>query len=215
MLSRLLLLAGLLVATPAAGSGIPDPARSTIPQRLVMCPAGDLSAELILRDFANNPIDQAQVVMDFSGCSAFVHCAHPIPQGVTNLTVDDVNKRIVGTTDANGRLVVQVAMTGSCLSQGNPINIQVYGNGVLLSGSSFLMSPDQNGDLIVDAADEAIMNDKIADPTPLNVLTADFNGDGILDGADLAFLQAHATHVCTDNTPVRRRAWGRLKLLYR
>jgi hypothetical protein len=77
------------------------------------------------------------------------------------------------------------------------------------------MSPDQNGDLVVDAADEAILNDKIANPSQANVLTADLNGDGILDDLDLAVVHAHTNHVCSDRTPVRRSAWGELKLLYR
>jgi hypothetical protein len=218
MLSRLLLTAGLLVTSSTARANVPDPNHCTIPTRVVMCPEGDLSAEFIIRDFADVPIAGAIVVLDFSRCSEFLHCANPIPPGVTNVTVDDVNRHILGVTDANGRIGIQVAMTGPCLDQGNPIEIPMYADGVPLHAGTvptFLMSADQNGDLIVDAFDEAIMNVKIANPTPANIATADLNGDDLLDTTDLAILRGHLAHICNASTPVRRTGWGRLKLLYR
>ena len=214
MRSLLLLLAGLLMSGPAAGQNIPDPATSTIPRRLVVCPEGDLSAEFVMRDFTRNPVDGCVVVMEFNLCPAFVHCAHPLPDGVTNLIVDDSQRRITGTTGPDGRLVFRVKMTGSCTDAlGNPFYIRTYGNGVPMGGP-LLLSPDQNGDLVVDAADETIMNAKMG-IAPKDVGTADLNGDGIVDAGDIAILQAHLTHLCDDSTPVRRSRWGQLKLLYR
>ena len=81
--------------------------------------------------------------------------------------------------------------------------------------TSSLRSPDQDGDLDVDAADEEIMNQSIASPNSATSAASDLNGDGVVDGADLAFLQAHRNHVCDDATGVRRSGWGTLKLLYR
>jgi len=225
MRSHALLLAGLLVASstawaaapPVRGTGIPlnvpDPSTSTIPTRLVVCPEGDLSGEFIFRDFARQPVSGAIVVMLFTNCATFVHCAHPLPNGV-NLIVDDTQKRITGTADQDGRLVFRVKMTGSCLdANDNHLPIQVFADGVPMGGP-LLMSPDQNGDLVVDAADETILNAKMGF-APKDVGTADMNGDGVVDAGDLAILQTHLTHLCDDSTPVRRSRWGQLKLLYR
>jgi hypothetical protein len=88
--------------------------------------------------------------------------------------------------------------------------VAVYDEGVLL-GRRSVVSPDQNGDEIVDAADLALLQAKLglADPT------GDFDGDGIVTAADVTLLQAHMGHACSAATPARPTSWGRLKLIYR
>src|SRR5262245_35673140 len=143
--------------------------------------------------------------------TAFIHCAVPFPAGVTNLTLDETNQRIIGVTGPEGKLVLPVKMAGST---GPRFQLSVYADGVPI-GNPLLLSPDQNADLVVDAADEAILVDKLANPTQDNIATGDLNGDGVLGDGDIAVLESHRNHVCDVSTPVRRGNWGKLKLLYR
>jgi len=75
----------------------------------------------------------------------------------------------------------------------------------------FLTSTDQNGDLVVDHRDEAILVAKLGSADP----TADFDADGIVTMADLAILRAHLGHACEMPTPTTSVAWGALKVHYR
>ena len=87
-------------------------------------------------------------------------------------------------------------------------------SGVVLATRSTLISPDQNGDLIVDEADVALAAGKLSTSDP----TADFDFDGTVTNADLAILEEHLGHqdpLHAAPTPTQPLTWGRVKSLYR
>ena len=91
-------------------------------------------------------------------------------------------------------------------------SVKVDAGGVLLRFAR-VVSLDQNGDLLVDADDIAIVRSKVGTTDP----TADFDGDGQVTTVDVALVQEHLGHQAPDagSTAVRPATWGRLKLLYR
>ena len=84
---------------------------------------------------------------------------------------------------------------------------------VVLATRTTFLSPDQNGDLVVDARDLQIARAKLGTSDP----TADFDFDGAGRQADLDVVQAHMGHRATNVQPVATRAgsWGRIKSLFR
>lgn len=198
----------LLGSSPlTASAGVPSPSTSTVPPCLVVCPPGDISYTVVVRDFGSNPISGSMVWLDFSSCTGFVHC----PIGNTEGYLWDApNRRAVGVTDGSGRVTFAIRGGGVC----QPIGVRgvrVYADGIALA-DVFLSSPDQNGDLMVTNADLAIIAAAINTPNP----GADFDCDGTVTNADLAFAtNQHGGHTCTSVTGVRSGSWGRLKTIYR
>jgi hypothetical protein len=82
---------------------------------------------------------------------------------------------------------------------------------VILATRTTFLSPDQDGNLIVDGADMALIEAKLGTHDP----TADFDFDGTVTEADRNIAQAHYGHLASGSGPVavRRGTWGRLKSL--
>jgi hypothetical protein len=197
----------VLAAEPAIASP-PSGTFSTFDPCLVVCPAGDIVFHTVIRDAGGNPIPNSQVVLDFSRCPMFVHCPGiPAP-----LIVNDAARTIARFSDGAGVADFAIPMGGIC--PGSQVFITASasggGGGVLLATRS-LASPDHDGSLGVDAADQAAVQALVGTTDP----TADFNCDGAVTSADVAILVQHLGHACANPTPSRSRSWGELKLIYR
>jgi hypothetical protein len=197
-----LLLSVLLPAATIAGAGVPSPANSSVDPCLVLCPAGDIPFNVVVHDLSNNPVQSSFVVLDFSACPAFVHCASMPP----SLIVNDAAHTIGGFTDTHGLMTFAIPMGGTCA--GNAV--RVIADAVVLATRS-LASPDRDGSLFVTGADQAAVQALVGSGDP----TADFNCDGAVTIADVVFVGQHIGHTCEGATPSRSRSWGALKLIYR
>jgi hypothetical protein len=203
------LLTGMVLAVatqaPSAAADVPDPNHSSVDRVLSVCPEGDLVFTVVARGFAGTPKAGVVVQLVFGPCGAFPVCPDQ-PGSPTPYYVDRVNRYIQGTTNAIGVVQFPIRMGGTCPDS----LVAIYGDGILFAHRS-LVSPDQNGDLGVDAADLTLLEAKLGGTDP----TGDFDGDGIVTAADVAAFQTHLGHVCPVSTRARPATWGRLKLLYR
>ncbi len=91
--------------------------------------------------------------------------------------------------------VVEIPISGGGLCPGG--SIKVFADGVLLATLPEPACFDQNGDLVVDSTDVAIVRSKIGTSDP----GADFDGDGIVTEADVAILMQHLGHASPDAAP--------------
>ena len=187
----------LIIAMPVSAA-VPSPTNSTIPSCLHMCPFGDMTYTVVIRDFANNPIAGSSVVLDFSGCPSVRLCPPPAPPSYSALT------------NAQGVATFAVKGGGGCISA-----VNVYADGVWLTYGSgqpnpSVASPDQDGNRFVTVSDQAVLSAKTAsDPT------ADLNCDGTHNAADDGVLAAHLGHYCDAFVPGTPHTWGKLKVHYR
>jgi hypothetical protein len=192
---------------PALGS-VPNPTTSTVPACLPVCPLGDLSYAVVVRDVGGAPIPGSMVELEFAGCPQVKLCGPgnpPPPYGFHSTT------RIFLITDAQGRATFPVEGGGTCAS-----GVQVFADGVMLTDGIAhqllsVASTDQDGDLFVTGLDTGVMAAKgPSDPT------ADLDCDGDHDAADAAVLAAHQGHFCRGFIdPVLPGTWGQLKIRYR
>jgi hypothetical protein len=173
---------------------------------MALCPMGDMSFTVVVRDLANNPIAGSLVVLDFSQCPGAFLC----PARPTDPYLLDVPTRTLRmTTDAAGKVTFPARVGGTCPAGG----VSVFADGVSLK-SYALASPDQNGNgvcvNIVDV-DDVIFAAKLGTGDP----TADFNCDGVVNISDQLIFNSHLSHFCDGFVDATRRSsWGRLKLHY-
>src|SRR6516225_7546743 len=96
-------LVSLILAVPTlAAGGVPNAITSILDPCLVLCPAGDLQFHVVVRDINFTPVPNSFVVLDFSACPAFAHCASMPPP----LIVNDAARTIGSFTDAGGALTL-------------------------------------------------------------------------------------------------------------
>lgn len=144
-------------------AGIPYPAFCSIDAGLAVCPAGDLPFHATIRDVNNNPVPGATVLLDFSQCPQVSMCGGgPPPSPVAVLA------------DGLGEADIPISMGAGCA--GHPV--RVYTDSGLL-GTRAISSPDQDGDLDVDALDAAILASKVGTGDP----TGDLDGDLAVSGS--------------------------------
>jgi hypothetical protein len=174
-----------------------------VPDCLTFCPTGDMTVRVVVRDFASNPVAGALVQLDFSACPAFVHCDRVASDPYT---YDDANRRVLRTADMNGVADFPVRMGGVCAAQ----TVKVFAGGVQIHLCS-LASPDQDGDLVVNATDAGI----IAGKNGSNDSTGDFDCDHVVSDLDVAVVGAHLRHACDLPTRLQHKSWGKLKMIYR
>ena len=103
----LFILIGFASTTAAA---VPSPSNSTVPPCLVMCPAGDVANDIVVRDFANNPITASSVVLDFSSCASVVFC----PSQPAGIALDLPSRTLRSFTDASGTAHFPARVGGTC-----------------------------------------------------------------------------------------------------
>lgn len=203
LLYLLTLLSCVAVFAPPARAGVPSAANSYVEPCMVMCPNGDIPFTVIVRDLANNPINGASVVLDFSNCPAAFICP-AVPGDPYN--VNPASRTIRMFTGADGRVTFPARVGGTCN------DVKIFANGVLIAGRT-LASPDQDGSGIVDPGiDGALFAAKLGGFDA----TADYNCNFGVDAGDQVIQTAHRNHVCTGIVvPTRTSTWGAVKLHYR
>lgn len=197
----------LMAATlaPTAQAGVPSPINSSVPACLVLCPFGDLTATVVVRDIANNPVASSSVVFDFSECPTAYIC----PTGPGDPYVyTPANRTIRAFTNAVGSVgfPARIGGVGGI--------VRVYADGVMLH-SYTLASPDQDGDgqaVSIIGPDVPLFAGKMGSANP----TADFDCSGLVDIDDEQIFYMHLSHACGGFVdPARRSSWGAVKLHYR
>ena len=93
---------------------------------------------------------------------------------------------MVRLTDLNGVADFRLRAGGSCAGAA----IRVFCDGILLATRTSVASPDQNGDLVVDEADLAILDTELGTNEP----GADLDCDGVVTEADLEVARGHLGH---------------------
>lgn len=200
-----LLVAALFIGPGPALAKWPNPYMSTVSRPVVICPAGDSLFVLIGRDVNGVPCAGSEITIDFARCPDFHFC--PL-RGDEAYSVDPTGLSVTTTTDGLGYLAIAFRGGGTALRD----TIKILGDGVPVALVG-LASLDQNGDLRVDAEDEAIVEARLGTAD----WSADFDHDGVVTDSDVAIVHAHLGHFAdgTSSTPVERGSWGRIKRLYR
>lgn len=190
MRSLLIGLVTLLAGSPAALAGIPSAATSQVDPCIITCPAGDSMFVGIVRHADFVPYhEDAPFVLDLCGCPGVV--LGPIPAG------DDYSISgcvVQALTDFNGTARIPIAAGGIC----SGATLQVTCDNVPLATRTSVASFDQDGDLVVDAGDLALVDGKLGTSDP----TADFDCDGVVGASDHAIAAAHLGHHATVVTGV-------------
>lgn len=192
-------------AALAAPSGVPSAGNSTVPGHLLSSPDGLFVSQVIVRDFASNPIANSMVVLDFSGCASF----HPCPDACANCTTSLGAKTVSKLTNAAGVASFDLRVGGSGCP--NPPAVRIFADGVPLGAVNF-SSLDINGDFTVTMGDLATLRYVLI---PAQDLNGDFNGDLVVNEYDEGIALANLGATCDPATPARRHTWGQLKTVYR
>jgi hypothetical protein len=209
-----LVLALCFGSRPAAAAPVVpyvDPNHCSVTSRFVVCPAGDIPFDIVVRDQNWIPMAGVGVWLDFSGCATLQLC----PDCCAGVTLDPVARTVHAVTDASGAVRTSLKLGGVC--NGSTVSVSAATDpavtvpGVLLKRSA-VSSSDQDGDLDVDAADVATVSAAVG---TIN-WGADFDGDGRATQADLDWLtNHHVGHSCAGVVPTRTTTWGSIKVLYR
>jgi hypothetical protein len=118
-------------------------------------------------------------------------------------------RSVTAVTDATG--YAELYVRGSVDARGGPdccsVNMTIVGSGYTMwTGTLDWLSPDMNGDGIVDALDVGILLGDFG----TSACRSDFNCDGVVGEADLDILEAHYRHSCTGQL-IR---WRRRRVAY-
>jgi hypothetical protein len=207
-----LLLAALTGRPPAVCAGGPAvPEYSSVDSALTVCPAGDLPFVAIARiDPGVLAFRTWTILVDVTDCEGFVLGTIPQSSGLALVQYGGhtyLEQYCVPFGHAEFRI------PGGGVAAGRTIPVIESAHGVVLRTRTTVLSPDQNGDLVVDDADVALATAKMGGSDP----TADFDFDGVVTSADLAVLHAHVGHadITVRPTPIARTTWGGIKQLYR
>ncbi len=187
--ATLLTAAGLLVAS-AAMAGVPSEGNSTKPAciGLVGSVAGvpDAAAgqfTVVVRDLANNPLNGASVVIDFSLCDDIGIC---LDQLDVDALVNCPAKTVRKFTDVTGSVTFTVlgGSNGAGLATTLRNGGRIYANGTLI-GSPTVVAYDLDGLAGVGANDlSAWLTDFGLDP---DIGRSDLDCDGSVGANDLSF----------------------------
>ena len=188
-------------AVPDAAAQVPSAANSYIDPCVRVCPAGDITFRVEVRDADNNPIQFSTVRLDFGQCADSVLCP------LTGSEPYEIAGSLITLAAPDG-IVNFPSRAGGVCSGG----VAIYANQFLMGWRSPVSSPDQNGDGVVEASDQAILTTKLEGPYDP---TADLNCNGLLETGDQDVFTAHLGHMCDIVVPARTGTWGRIKTLYR
>ena len=191
-----------LIGVRPSVSAVPNPATSFVSPCFVSCPQGDIAFTVIVRDAANAPEPGASVILDFGDCPGTTFCAAQEP----GTTIDPSLRHVGRIADASGTAIFHARVGGLC----SGAQMRVIADGVVLALRN-VASMDQDGNLVVDAADQALVAGKVGGTDP----SANFDCSGMVDAADQTAFASHLGHLCDATTPVLPRTWGRLKVTYR
>ena len=193
----------LLLAIPAARSMVCliDPCQSSASSAggvLMVCPSGDgptlssmdATISVTLRGCAGNPVPGIPPQDFWIQAKTDPHL----------LCGGHLSSNADSTTNLNGQTTISVSIAaGGYLGDG----VYAIAQGFMIQGtdglcdnplSLVLVSPDINGDLIVDLVDLSIFAQGWP-PQPYDP-RLDMNGDGLVDLVDLALFATHYNHSC-------------------
>ncbi len=203
----LLTLLALGALTDATWAGVPDPRFSDVPFCIGVCPGGDLSYSIDVRDVNSRNLPNVVVTLDLSQCAAL---SVLVCDGCPGASVfNNPGGYYQGVTDANGVVTFRICGELHCPSGGRAW-VRVYAAGIWL-GNVATVTPDVNGDLVVDALDVAQVTAAEGGTLPQD----DLDCNGVVNAADVAIVSAHLGHFCADNLPTIPRSWGTVKAVYR
>jgi hypothetical protein len=180
-------------ADPQEADGVPSASHSTVDATLLLCPVGHLPFTVVVRDAASNPVANSTVVVDFCSAPTVDICSTP---GCT----------FTGVTNSTGTVLLYITAGGTTATT----VVNVKADGVLLAQRA-VASTDQNGDLVVNAADLTAINALVGTTDK----RGDLDGDGVVTSTDVAILQAHMSHACGGPVHPHGPTWGVLKIGYR
>jgi hypothetical protein len=167
----LLALAALVPHARPASAKIPNAALSFVTRPMIACPAGEVVFTTIMRDVMNNPLPLEDVMVSFEDCPSV---RLPLVLGDEGYTVvfgpgQPPAVALQAYADFNGEKDFAIRAGGTCPAS----TVKIYGDGVLVALRS-LASPDQDGDLTVGPADEALRPPSSAPaiPPPTSTATA-------------------------------------------
>jgi hypothetical protein len=193
-----------LGAPSIARSDVPSAAQSTVPPCLTVCPYGDITFDVVVRDAAHNPKAGSSVWIELPTCAAFHLCAN---QGDPDLTLATSPLRAIKVTDATGAVSFHLHAGGVCPGT----TVRVTADGVLLALPP-LSSPDQDGDLDVAGSDMLAIQAKTLLPFDA---TADLTCNHVIDQGDIDAAFVHYGHTCDAVLPTHDPSWGGIKIHYR
>jgi len=210
--ATLLSVCGLLVAGAAIAS-VPSPNNSTITNivRLVGANAAGTIVDpvgtytVVIRDLANNPVQNSSVVIDFSLCGTFDTNMGTI-QNHPGVTLDCPTKTVRGLTDATGTFSFRIRggahNTGNLAGNSTPCG-RVFADGVIMKATATIPGVGSatnigtNGIIVSTYNEDGAFNFSGVTPLDLSAFAgdffspnyytrSDFNGDGIKSPLDLS-----------------------------
>ena len=191
--SRLLMTLVPLVATlftsSASASRIPSAANSTIPSAIRLVGTNGVAPDavagqftIVLRNLANNPVEDAQVVLDFSQCPDLELCADQLDPGMVVLCSAKALRKF---TDVSGQaqFVILGHSHGPADASMALERVNVFGNGNLV-GTPAVSAFDLDGLGGVGAND---LSTWLADfGSGLNPTRSDYDASGSIGAGDLS-----------------------------
>ncbi len=195
----LVLAVALGVPAPAmAAALIPSPGNSTIPGTITLVghdgsgqPDASGRFEIVIRDVASNPIPEAFVYLDFTGCTDVRICQRQSIPGVTVVCRPDL-QILYGQTDAAGRIAFDVMGAGTNTGASPGLGagcMRVLYNGYTPLKDVTVSVLDQNGAVTasgVDVTDLAAWLRDLGSGTYYG--RSDYTGNNSLDVVDFAIL---------------------------
>lgn len=186
-------------------------AYSTVDSALVLCPAADLDFHVAARI--------APGVLAFRVYDIYLWLDGAPGLRLTTLqpeqgcSIVSTSYGLMAMQDCSQPGYSTFRLSGGGCATGVSLPVGNSHDGVILATRVTFLSPDQNGDLVVDGQDMAILDAKLGTHDP----TGDFDFDGTVTEADLAIAHAHYGHFAAGTGPVPAVAasWGRIKSLYR
>jgi hypothetical protein len=194
-------LAAAIPVPASAGVPAPEPA-SVVDRCLNICPFGDITFTVVVRDIASNPVTNSYVWIDVC----------PVPS-VHPCFLTACTPLAAGFTNAAGQVVLRPQAGGVSPAPFDQ-HARIFADGILLA-TRVVGGPDQDGDLVVTAADLAIGTAKLGTPDPTMDLDCDLTTSIVITPNDLNIQASHLNHNCTGPTPSRGQSWGGVKILYR
>jgi hypothetical protein len=170
------------VRSAHAGPPYPEPI-SILDPFVVVCPAGDSVFHVQAMGFTG-PYPNGVIEVNLCSCPS-VHLAPLRPADLYTI-VDGCRLQI--QSDAQG--VADFRIRAGGVFSDPDAGIRVTSNGGYLGGRRLVISPDQDGNLIVDEQDLAIIKSKIGTTD----LTADLDEDGAVTANDVEVAGTHLGH---------------------
>lgn len=200
----------LSIAGPARAGGECVAEYCSADPALLLCPAGDLTFHADARIAPGALAFRVfEILLDVTDATGLRLAATQPNPGCVLATYGG---RDIAVQSCNPMGHAEYRLSGGGCGTGAAMPIGNSHDAVILGTPVTFLSPDQDGNLVVDGADLAIIEAKLGSHDP----TADFDFDGTVTEADRTIAQAHYGHLASGSgpVPVRRGTWGRLKSLY-